>query len=286
MTTAPPFSNFGSERPTRPVVLSVTHAGRNYPAGIHQLIRPSLDRTMSLEDRYADLLTSDAESLGFSGLIARTPRLWIDLNRAEEDMDPDMFVVAERHHRTMTVKARGGLGLVPRRTGQLGDIWRQRITQTDIARRIAVHHRPYHEQLAAMLERAERRFGMALLLDIHSMPPIADTGDGPAPDIVIGDRFGRSAGSRFTDRAAAAARNAGFKVAINAPYAGGHVLERHGSPEKGRHALQIEVDRRLYLDAALREPGPGLDPIRRLITAIATALEDELIAHQLPIAAE
>jgi N-formylglutamate amidohydrolase len=286
MTTAPPFSNFGSERPTRPVVLSVTHAGRDYPPGIHQLIRPSLDRTMSLEDRYADLLTSDAESLGFSGLIARTPRLWIDLNRAEEDMDPDMFVVAERHHRTMTVKARGGLGLVPRRTAQLGDIWRQRITQTDIARRIALHHRPYHEQLAAMLERAERCFGMALLLDIHSMPPITDTGDGPAPDIVIGDRFGRSAGSRFTDRAAAAARNAGFKVAINAPYAGGHVLERHGSPEKGRHALQIEVDRRLYLDALLREPGSGLDAIRRLITAIATALEDELIAHQLPIAAE
>jgi N-formylglutamate amidohydrolase len=241
---------------------------------------------MSLEDRHADLLTHNAEAEGFSGLIAHTPRLWIDLNRAETDTDPDMFSSQERHGRAMTVKARGGLGLVPRRTAQLGDIWRQKITRTDIAERIARHHRPYHIRLAAALESAERRFGIAVLLDIHSMPPIPHTGDGPGPDIVIGDRFGRSAGSRYAERAVSTARHAGYRVAINTPYAGGYVLERHGLPEIGRHALQIEVDRRLYLDAALRHPGSGVDEMRALVTAIALALEDEALAHALPIAAE
>ena len=132
---------------------------------------------------------------------------------------------------------------------------------------------------AATMRHARAQHGACLLIDCHSMPSIA--GPGARPRIVIGDRHGRSAGPRLVDAAMRAVRSAGLSVARNHPYAGGHTLDRHGRPAFGRHALQIEIDRALYLDAAQREPGPGLAAIRRLLADIAEALLAELCSPAL-----
>ena len=130
------------------------------------------------------------------------------------------------------------------------------------------------------------RFGTAVLLDVHSMPPLAPG----RPRLVLGDRFGRSAGARFVQRLEAAARDAGLPAALNAPYAGGHILERHGRPAAGIHAVQLEIDRSLYLDARLDLPGPGMAPLSRLLRDMIDALAEEALAAAgrtpLPDAAE
>ncbi len=267
---------------SRPIILSVPHAGRSYPAALPHLANHAPGRLIGLEDRYADLLVAKAASAGFETLIADMPRVWIDLNRAEDDLDPAMFTTGVASGRPMSIKARGGLGLIPRRTAATGEIWRGKLAPDDLERRLAEVHRPFHEKLSTLLAETRDRFGEAVLLDIHSMPP----GEADAPEIVIGDRFGRSAGARIADCAAATLRAPGFRVAINTPYAGGHILERHGAPASGIHALQIEIDRRLYLDPALREPTPQLERIQRLVAMLAERLAAEIDARAMPLAAE
>ena len=186
----------------------------------------------------------------------------------------------------LSAKARGGLGLIPRRTANLGEIWRHRLTPDQVRIRIEQAHRPYHAALRALLETARQQFGGAILLDVHSMPPLAETREGPPAQIVIGDRFGRSAARLFSQGVADCAQAAGYRTALNAPYAGGHILDHHARPTENIHGVQIEIDRRLYLDAQLRNPGPGLAKIDRLIAEIARHLADSLLSPGLPLAAE
>jgi len=280
------FDQIGPAQPGLPVVLSIPHAGRDYPYDIDKYSQFRSFDLLCLEDRYADLLADQAWRAGYSGLVSRTPRAIIDLNRAEHDLDPAMLTTPTGPPALLSVKARGGLGLIPRRTAGLGELWRRRFTPAEVEARITGHHRPYHQALGALMQQALDRFGAALLLDVHSMPPLPSPSGQQAPQIVIGDRFGRSAAPMLTEIACATAKQAGFRVALNAPYAGGHILDRHARREDGIHALQIEVDRQLYLDAALSEPGAGIDRIKALIAGIAAELSRALTNRALPIAAE
>ncbi len=227
----------------------------------------------------------DAVALAARGdetlLIQRRARAWIDLNRSEQDRDPriDDGASAQTFPQA-SENLRSGLGLVPRRVTRAGDLWKRRFSAEEIGARIAADYRPYHDALAAALAAARGRFGVAVLLDLHSMPTIA--GDDP-PRIVIGDRFGRSAGPRFVARVEG---EIGCRHALNSPYAGGHILNRHGDPAAGIHAIQLEIDRSLYLDAALDAPGPGLPATAALVARIAAALADEALRPPLAIAAE
>lgn len=171
---------------------------------------------------------------------------------------------------------------MPRRGGAAGDLWRRRFSDAEIAARIAGDHRPYHAALARALAAARARFGVAVLLDLHSMPPL---GHGEA-QVVIGDRFGRAAGDRFVTRALALAAAAGLRTALNAPYAGAHILDRHGRPDEGVHALQVELDRRLYLDGRLDRPGSGLAATAALVVRLIAELADEALAGGRRLAAE
>jgi len=280
------FDQIGPAQPGLPVVLSIPHAGRDYPYDIDKYSQFRSFDLLCLEDRYADLLADQAWRAGYSGLVSRTPRAIIDLNRAEHDLDPAMLTTPTGPPALLSVKARGGLGLIPRRTAGLGELWRRRFTPAEVEARITGHHRPYHQALGALMQQALDRFGAALLLDVHSMPPLPSLSGQQAPQIVIGDRFGRSAAPMLTEIACATAKQAGFRVALNAPYAGGHILDRHARREDGIHALQIEVDRQLYLDSALSEPGAGIDRIKALIAGIAAELSRALTNRALPIAAE
>jgi N-formylglutamate amidohydrolase len=280
------FDQSGPDTPQWPVILSVPHAGRAYPPDLADDCRFPADRLLPLEDRLADRLAAACFEAGFTGIVARTPRAVIDLNRAERDMDPCMLSRPMDVQPILSAKARGGLGLVPRRTAALGDLWRRRFSPEEIDDRINLHHRPYHNRLETLLEAARRRHGAAILLDIHSMPPLLQDGTRSPPQIVVGDRFGRSASSVLTELAGATFEAAGLQVAYNAPYAGGHILDRHSAPADGLHAIQLEFDRRLYLDPHLRAAGDGLADMARLLRQVAERLSDAAPRLSLPIAAE
>ena len=280
------FEQSGPDDPNWPVILSVPHAGRAYPPDLSDDCRFPAEKLLPLEDRLVDLVAADSFSAGFSGLVAHTPRAVIDLNRAERDMDPGMLTQPMRLPPLLSAKARGGLGLIPRRTAGLGELWRRRFSPEEVAERVEAHHRPYHACLAALMERAYHRHGAALLLDIHSMPPLPRESSQEPPQVVIGDRFGRSASTLLSELAGAVFAAEGLRVAFNTPYAGGHILDQHSAPHLGLHAIQLEIDRRLYLATDLRSAGDGVARMGRLVCQVAEELASALGSISLPIAAE
>ncbi|HYE29439.1 MAG TPA: N-formylglutamate amidohydrolase [Allosphingosinicella sp.] len=279
-----PFRRLGPERPASPVVLSVPHAGRAYSDGLLASARLSRARLESLEDRLVDRLVWRAVEAGAAAIVADAPRAEIDLNRDERELDPAMVLPRPAAEAIVeSPRTRGGLGLIPARIAGSGAIWRQRIAAAEVARRVDDIHRPYHAALEAELKAARTRFGIAVLLDCHSMPPRGAAGEA---GVVLGDRHGDSMDEALVAAAEAAARAAGFAVVRNAPYAGGYITERHGRPDRGVHALQLELDRSLYLAPDLRSAGPGFDRVSRLIAAIAEALAAAALEPPEAIAAE
>lgn len=283
----PPFVRLGPLRPNQPVLVSVPHGGREYPPGLALLSRLPVARLVPLEDRYADLLIDDAVARGHTGLVARTPRAWVDLNRSEREFDPGLVSSDGKQEPLASAKVRGGLGIVPRRVSRGGDIWRGALSAEAFEARLDGIHRPWHTSIAAALGGMLDRFGVAVLLDVHSMPPLpAPAGRAHTPQVVIGDLFGRSARGQFSRTALLVAERHGFEAALNTPYAGGHILERHGRPERGIHALQVEIDRSLYLDAKLDQPAAGIGRCRAFVAELADALADEALGTPLAVAAE
>jgi len=275
-----------------PVLLAVPHAGRAYPAEFAEIMRNQAAACVRLEDRFVDLVAEAvARETRAALLVAHAPRAMVDLNRAPDDIDWDMVVGGPSERRVRHAagrRARSGLGLVPRRLPGLGELWRRRLAYDDLAARIEHVHQPYHAALAAGLERLRDRWGAALLIDLHSMPPLGPKrGHDPAPDFVIGDRFGASCDAALSAAAFDHFTVAGRRVAHNRPYAGGYVLDRHGASTRGVHAMQVEICRSTYLDAQLREPGPGLAAVARVLAGLVRRMAEELAAgRSLPQAAE
>ena len=282
------FDLFGAELPDRPVILSVPHAGRDYPDALLAAarVRPGLLRR--LEDRWVDLLARPLIARGFSVLVARAPRAMIDLNRHEREVDPGMIADAPRDAAWhSSAKLRGGLGLFPRRMPGASELWQRPLCWAEARERIETLHRPYHAAIAHRMRAARDAHGHAILIDLHSMPPLPPAGAGQVPPgVVLGDRFGRSASTQLMALAAEIVESHGVSVAQNHPYAGDHLIERHGNPDRGLHALQVEIDRRLYLDAALEQPGPGVARMQAVVTDLAEALAVELPRAGYAMAAE
>lgn len=285
-TFAKAFDFFGGEIQKAPVLLSVPHAGRDYSADVIARSRVPLTALRRLEDRYADLLITELIQQGYAAIIARIPRAVIDLNRDARDVDGRMVAALPRGRpKIQSAKQRGGLGLFPRSLPRVGELWREPIAWREAAERIERIHEPYHAAIDHRLVAVRSYFGQAMLIDVHSMPPL-DARDGPRPDIIIGDRFGASASPRFAEVARAVVANQGFVVAINHPYPGYYLAERHGRPAEGRHVLQVEISRDMYLDSALEEVGPGLRSVRTMLAELVSTLADEVIRGIYPIAAE
>lgn len=268
------------------MLLSVPHAGRDYPAEVFDALRVAPAALIRLEDRYADLLARRSIQFGHPVVIAHRARAWIDLNRDETDLDVEMVHGADRAaYPEPGAKQRGGLGLIPRRLSGDGDLWKRQFTLHEVQERIVSFHRPYHACIDAILQRMRHIFGVAILLDLHSMPPIRNGVTDAPVEFVIGDRFGKSAASKYAELLHARLRDAGFTAALNHPYAGEHVLRRHALPKNNIHAIQLEVDRSLYLDARLNDPAEGLARIQTMIANVIEALADEALG-QISIAAE
>lgn len=271
-----------------PVLVAVPHAGRCYAEDVVARMRHPAESALRLEDRFADLAAAAlARETGAALLLAHAPRAMIDLNRAPEDMDWSMLADGDNGaggeaSTVMGRRARGGLGLVPRRLPGIGELWRGRLSAAELTARLEGIHQPYHRALAATLETLRDRWGAALLIDLHSMPPLGPkTGRDRAPDFVLGDRFGASCSSALSALAVDHFAQAGRPAAHNRPYAGGYVLDRHAAPLRGIHAVQIEMCRAAYLDADLREPGPGLAGVVQVLAGLVRRLADELSGVQI-----
>lgn len=282
------FDRYGADVPASPVIVSVPHAGRLYEPDMLARMRVGVDVAQRLEDRGADWLAHDLIARGASVLIARTPRAVIDLNRAEREIDPDMVADLPRGVRLRSsAKLRGGLGLIPRRMPGVAELWRGRLRWDEVEARIDTMHRPYHVEIARLLHAARGAHGIAVLIDLHSMPPLPSPAFGRrGPQLVLGDRFGRAATAGLVDVAQEVGMAMGYGVARNHPYAGDHMIARHGRPDLGVHAMQIEVDRSLYLDAMLDAPGPGMARTRELVTRIVEAVARAAPGVQWALAAE
>lgn len=262
------------------MLLSVPHSGRDYPEWLVESASAGRVALACLEDPLVDRLVWRALQRGCGAVVARTPRAAIDCNRAEDDIDPSVVDGARRGR--VTARARGGLGIVPSRTQQHGYLWRRPITPLQLLERIEQAHRPYHEAIDDQISLLIDRFGCALLIDCHSMPPPP----GGTPPVIFGDCRGRTADPWVSFEAVELARRCGFEAGLNDPFAGGHVIERHARPELNVHAIQLEVDRRFYLDERLSEPGPGFDRVAAFIDTLAVELGESLLGRQFATAAE
>ena len=276
----PAFSLTAAQPSALPLLIAVPHAGRAYPATLLERMRNPGFAALKLEDRYVDRLAAQiARETGAALLIAHAPRAMIDLNRATDDVDWDMFARGRPNNvgsYTPGMRVRSGLGLIPRRLPGLGELWKRRHDEEDLAARIDLIHAPYHACLAATLAGLRERWGAALLLDLHSMPPLGFRGGQPAPEFVLGDRFGASCHGSLVGTAFSFFAEMRRDAAHNRPYAGGYVLERHAQPAEGLHALQLEIDRSSYLDARLAEPGDGFAEMADLLVGLVRRLAGEV----------
>jgi N-formylglutamate amidohydrolase len=263
-----------------PVLISVPHAGRAYPDTLLGTMRSPEVSALRLEDRYVDRIgRAVARETGAALLVAHAPRAMIDLNRAPDDIDWEMFGRGERPADATGLpsrRARSGLGLIPRRVPGIGELWNRRHREEELRARVEQVHEPYHDALSQTLAALRDRWGAALLLDLHSMPPVPARPGLQSPEFVIGDRFGATCNGAVVASAFACLGEQGRAAAHTRPYAGGYTLERHARPSRGVHTIQLEIDRSIYLDSQLREPGEGLDASVEALVALVRRLGDAI----------
>ena len=269
-----PFVLIEPLRRTAPLIFASPHSGRRYPPDLLAQARAGLLSLRRSEDIYVDELFAGAAGHGSLVLSASVARAYVDLNRDASELDQEMF--EERLPQSCasaTPRVQAGLGAIPRVTGDGQPIYRRKLTLADAERRIAAVHKPYHALLAGLVADTKTEFGCAVLIDCHSMPSSARGAH--APDVVLGDRFGASCHPSVTALAEVCLRRLGYRVARNAPFAGGHTTQTYGRPARGVHALQIELNRALYVDERSLERTTGFMRVRadmgRLAETLATA---------------
>jgi len=270
------------------VVAAVAHAGRRYPPELLAASRLSLEHLRQLEDAYVDVLARDLPQVGVPVLVSDVARAFVDLNRAEDEIDPLMIADWEKDlphsdwaegglRHTIQLAAQpsarvaAGLGCLPKIAADGRELYRRKLTRAEARARLDTVYQPYHRRLAALIADTHSVWGEAILLDLHSMPSRLN-GKPIGADIVLGNRHGATCAEWVTQAVEACFSTAGFRVARNAPYAGGHVTQMHGAPHRRRHALQIEVCRSLYLDESNLKLTRGVDRVRQCLTEAARLL--------------
>lgn len=248
--------------PRAPLVFASPHSGRCYPDELISASRLGELAIRRSEDAFVDLLIDAAPAFGVGVLEATHARAYIDVNREPYELDPGMFVdppaaIAAAY----SPRVAAGLGSVARVVSDGCEIYARKLLWSEAEARIREVHAPYHAALEAMIAAEEARFGRCLLVDWHSMPSSAGAGARTA-DFVLGDRYGRACAPSVTEAVEAALRALGYRVARNAPFAGGYTTERHGRPASGRSALQIEIRRDLYLDETRIVPNRGFSRLK------------------------
>lgn len=273
-----------ASRSTR-VVFASPHSGCAYPRAF--LSRTALDARAirSSEDAFVDELFDAAPRHGAPLLAAEAPRAFVDVNRAADELDPALIDGVRRGGHNPRVSS--GLGVIPRVVAGGRAIYRGRLTLADAQARLTGYWEPYHAALRLLMDESRAAFGEAILIDCHSMPHEAVDGARAArPDVVLGDRFGAAAAPGLVEAVEGAFLRAGLRVARNAPFAGAYITQVYGRPAHGSHAIQVEIDRALYMDEARIERRPDFDAFRDLITGVVAEVCGIGRARAMPLAAE
>lgn len=246
----PPYTLLEPEEQLTPVVFCSPHSGRVYPKAFLESSRLDPHTLRKSEDCFVDELFQSVVQLGAPLLAARFPRAYLDVNREPYELDPELF-----HGRmpefanTQSARVIGGLGTIARIVADTEEIYRERLPIGAAFERIERLYRPFHAALAHLLETTRKRFGMAILIDCHSMPSASmSQPPGGRPHFVLGDRFGASCDAKLTRFIRDTLQSAGYEVQVNRPYAGGFITEYYGNPARGVQTLQLEINRALYLD--------------------------------------
>jgi N-formylglutamate amidohydrolase len=280
-----PFRVSRPQEQTVPFVFASPHAGRNYPSTFLAASRLSHLTLRRSEDAYVDELFAGVPELGIPLICAQFPRVYVDANRAATELDETMFEAMPSVEIGLpTPRVTAGLGVVPRVVRDGAEIYREKLAPGEAAERLSRFYRPYHTALAGLVQATLARFGTAVVVDCHSMPSGA-----AVPDVVLGDRYGASAGSGLVRRAELAFEDGGFATARNMPYAGGYTTVLYGRREQGIHAIQIELNRGLYLDEDRVQHASGFERMRvRLMESVKqlTSIDAASLRPHRPLAAE
>lgn len=252
------------------VLFASPHSGREYPRSFMRQSLLDKHAIRSSEDAFVDELFRSAPAHGAPLVTAGMPRAFVDVNRSEDELDPALIQGVRRSGHNPRVAS--GLGVVPRVVANGKAIYAGKITRAEAQRRIDGYWKPYHTALKQEVSRAKEIFGQAILLDCHSMPheamdSVAQSG-APRPDVVLGDRFGAAASDLIVSLVEEAFHAAGLTVTRNTPFAGAYVTQHYGRPSSGVHAIQIEIDRSLYMDERQIRPHAGFDPFCKLIDGV------------------
>lgn len=283
----PPFEILTPAAQCGPVVFNSPHSGRVYPQAFlaqARLAPPALRRS---EDCHVDVLFSHVTASGAPLLRAGFPRAYLDVNREPGELDPGMFSGSvPRHLNASSVRVAGGLGTIPRVVSENEEIYPGRIPFAEAEMRLARLYHPYHAALRGLTDATAARFGAVLLVDCHSMPSSAAapslSGLTTRPDIVLGDRHGQACAAPLTELWQQLFEAEGLKVVRNKPYAGGYITQLHGRPANGRHALQIEINRALYMNEKTLEPHDGFELLRAILARTCQRAIEETARLLLP----
>ena len=259
-----PFEIHRPLQQTEPFVFNSPHSGRIYPESFLNMSRLDRLAIRRSEDHFVDELFADVVQLGAPLLAAQFPRAWLDVNREPYELDPRMFDGPLPPFANIgSMRVAGGLGTIPKLVAENMDIYRGRLSVEEGLSRIERVYRPYHANLRRMIAQTHVQFGKAILIDCHSMPAnVRVAGGSRRPDIIIGDRYGASAAHDLSRAAVSILSGFGYHVVRNKPYAGGFITEHYGRPGRGLHALQIEINRGLYVDETRLEKTAGYDLLK------------------------
>ncbi|WP_373504887.1 N-formylglutamate amidohydrolase [Aestuariivirga sp.] len=275
---------------TAPAVFNSPHSGRDFPAHFLRQSRLPLQSLRKSEDCYVDELFMSCIDHGAPMLRALVPRSYIDLNREPYELDPRMFSgELPGYANTGSPRVAGGLGTIPRIVSEGEDIYRGRIEFAEVRRRIDQIYVPYHRTLTALSNAVLAKAGEVLLVDCHSMPASATAHVVPASaggvDVVLGDRFGASCAEDIPAFLEERMEAHGLRVLRNKPYAGGFITQNHGAPHRGQHALQIEINRSLYMNEATLEKtgdfGRLAGVLAEVVAGLLVYVEDRFAPRQL-----
>ncbi|MFS4581924.1 N-formylglutamate amidohydrolase [Phaeobacter sp. C3_T13_0] len=269
------------------VVFASPHSGSNYsPAFLAETVLDPL-QLRSSEDAFVDELFASAPRFGMPLLTAQVPRAYVDLNRSTEELDPALIDGVIK--RGQNPRVASGLGVIPRVVAHGRSIYSGKLTRTEASDRIASYWRPYHAALQQLLDQARTGFGRAVLIDCHSMPheaiSAAGRSCGALPDVVLGDRFGAAASSEVMDRIEAAFVGAGLRVARNTPFAGAYITQSYGRPSREQHAVQVEIDRSLYMNETRIQKTADFTALQMVLTDVVAELS-RLTCDPVSLAAE
>jgi N-formylglutamate deformylase len=262
--------------PSAPLVVDSPHSGREYPDDFD--FECSLDLLRQTEDSYVDELVSSAAQAGATVVAAEFPRCYIDVNRALDDIDPAVLAAPWPTPLNPSQRTLLGLGLVRRLCKSNVPVYRAPVPLAEVQRRIEECYRPYHAALEKIITARLRQFGECYLIDAHSMPSQSHEGQASRrPDFVLGDRDGESSDPAFTGRVCTLLREMGYSVALNDPYKGMEIVRRYGQPRAGKHAVQLEINRRLYMNEQTLEKHSGFARLQADLAAFFRALADDLM---------